>query len=433
MEIFRKDLITYICGYSEDQSVIERTSRLISKSERRDFDFSLPGAFKINIWKKCAGIKGKDLSFDGLIHLEQQPINCGFSKGFIWPISAVQSINNNILLKLDRIFVCKSIIKQICTNGITVPSIEKPDVCLVNCEFLRKTTPNSMKQFNKLRVNQICSALESLLSACNYKIVSKVDAKYVLKVGCSDANHLRKNQNDVPLKVGQVSDKNPKNLKDSCNISDLYALICDKMLSIARERNTKVSEYDLFRQTKTVASSEMQILLLSKNIDRPVTLPNFENNSDAASVPSDASFMLYNYARINQLLYSFQCQKEKYGNILPLEEVDFAYLREPEEWDIVFNTILSYQELMTSISTMQFDDVISYEKINKCLSQICGLLTKLTNAYSKYYRRVRVLREGPQSTSVIQTLNVRLYLLLTIKTVYDHAFNILIIHPIDQM
>lgn len=433
MELFHQDLITYICGNVEHQSDFERTSRLINKSEKSDFDFNFPGPSKINIWKKCASIDGKEPSFEGLINLNQEPSNVDFSKSFIWPISAVRSIDSNIFLKLDRTFVCNSIIKQICTQGIVVTSTkDQSKISLVNCEFLRKATPNSIGNLNKLRVSQVCLALQRLLSTCNYN-VSKDDAKYNFKVGLSDANHLKKNPNDFPLKVGQVVDKNPNKIKDIYNLTDLYDLIFDKMASIARERDAKCSEYELLWQTKIVASSEIQVLLLSKNIDRAVTLPNLEKQSDAASMPSDASFMLYNYARIVQLLKAFSCRKEKYGDILPIDEVEFTYLLEQEEWNIVFNALIPYQELIREISSLQFESAKSQENINKCLSQICLLLIKLSNVYSKYYRRVRVLREGPQSDSVIQVLNARLYLLMAIKTVYDHAFYILDIHPINAM
>ena len=47
--------------------------------------------------------------------------------------------------------------------------------------------------------------------------------------------------------------------------------------------------------------------------------------------------ILYNYARISQLLESFDGQSEKYGNIMPINQVDFSFLKEPEEWDILLN------------------------------------------------------------------------------------------------
>ena len=132
-------------------------------------------------------------------------------------------------------------------------------------------------------------------------------------------------------------------------------------------------------------------------------------------------------------MYSFTCQKQKYGDILPLEKVEFSYLREPEEWNIIFDVILPYRELITDISKIKFTEKHCCTHINKYLAQLCALLSKLSNTYSKYYRRVRLLREGPQGYSVIQTLNARLYLILAIKNVFDHGLGILGIQPVDYM
>jgi hypothetical protein len=431
MEIFKENLISYIAGGPQEESVVERTSRLINKSEKSDFDFTFPGASKKDTWEKCFGKEGKKCSFDGLFKIEQEPNDPGFSNSFIWPISEIQVNNDLVFLKLDRNYVFTSIIKEIYTDGIAVPKVEnKTNICLVNCELTRNSTQNTFSQLNQLRVNQICLALCRLLSSCNHSIVSKDSANSAIKLGCSDQNHLRETEQDIPLKVGQVSVKNVTNTQGYFNVIDLYFLMCNKMLEIASERESKGSQHDLLKRTKMIASSEMQMLLLSKNIDRPVNLPNLESGSNT---PSDASFILYNYARITQLVYSFKCQKQKYGEILPLKNVEFSYLREPEEWNIVFDVILPYQELITEISKIKFTEKQCSTNINKYLARLCALLTKLSNTYSKYYRRVRVLREGPQGHSVIQTLNARLYLILVIKNVFDHGLGILGVHPVDYM
>ena len=430
MDIFKENIISYIAGSSQEESVVKRASRLINKCENSDFDCTFPGTSKIEIWEKCFGKEGKESAFNGLLKIEQDPNDPGFSNSFIWPISEIQINNNHVFLKLDRNYVCTSIIKEIYTNGIVAPMVEnKTNICLVNCELARKETQNTFWQLNQLRVNQIYLALCRVLS-CNHGIVSKDCANYAIKLGCSDQTHLRKTEQDIPLKVGQVGVKNATNGQGYFNVIDLYELMCNKMLEIASERGTKGSQDELLKRTKMVASSEIQMLLLSKNIDRPVMLPNLESASDT---PSDASFILYNYARINQLVYSFKCQKQKYGEMLPLENVEFSYLREPEEWNIVFNVIVPYRQLITEISKIKFTEKQCSTKINKYLAQLCALLTKLANTYSKYYRRVRVLREGPQGHSVIQTLNARLYLMLVIKNVFDHGLGILGIHPVDYM
>ena len=182
MESFNRDLINYLLGDSQEHSVIEKASRLINKCEKCAFDLSFPSATKLDIWKMCAGKGRKEPSFNGLLEIEQEPHDCSFSKDFIWPISLVQIIDNNVFFKLDRSVACNSILKDVCSNGISVANggnISR--ICINNCELQRKKTNYCLRQLNQLRVNQICLALGRLLSACNHNVTRKENACYLLK------------------------------------------------------------------------------------------------------------------------------------------------------------------------------------------------------------------------------------------------------------
>ena len=133
------------------------------------------------------------------------------------------------------------------------------------------------------------------------------------------------------------------------------------------------------------------------------------------------------------MLQSFEAQNEKYGNILPIKEIDFSHLREPEEWEIVINVIVPYLDTIATLCDIQISDGSFADTLNKCLSHLCAHLSRLANIYSKYYRRVKVLKDGVQGVSAVQTLNARLYFIYTIKIVYDHAFKVLGIEPVKYM
>ena len=187
---------------------------------------------------------------------------------------------------------------------------------------------------------------------------------------------------------------------------------------------------DLRKQTQLIASAEIQMILFSRNMDRSILIKNYENDDNSAK---EGAFILYNYARINQLLESFEAQCSKYGNILPIEEIDFSYLKEPEEWEIIFNCIIPYLDTIATICDINFNEINSKETLNRCLSLICAHVSKLSNIYSKYYRRVKVLKEGLQGPSADQTLSAKLHLIRVIKLIYDHAFYILGIEPVKYM
>ena len=430
MDSFNRELSIYLLGSSE-KSIAQKASKLINKCESAEFDITFPSASKLDIWTKCTNKSKNEISYEGPLRIEEDLHGLVLSEHLSWPVSSIMCKNDKVFLKFDRNFVMNSLIVQIITQGIIAKNRAiSTSVCLVNTELERNTGKCSERQLGQLRTNQIVRSLERLLTFCNHKIEPIDKANHVLRIGCSDACHLRKHDDDIPLKVGQVKIKSNKNSKENYNLTEFYKSMCDKMLAIANERNFKSSEQDILKQTQIIAAAEIQMLLLSRNVDRSIILTNFEDNENAAK---DASFVLYNYARISQLLESFDGQSERYGNIMPINQVDFTFLKEPEEWDILLNCIVPYLDTLATLSDINLTESRSHETLNRCLSQLCSHLLKLSNTYSKYYRRVKLLKEGIHGVLAVQTLNSRLYLIHVIKSVYDHAFKILGIKPIKYM
>jgi len=384
--------------------------------------------------KKCIGKHENEVCFDGLMKVEQDSGYVTLSQYLTWPVTRILSKNDKVLLKLDRQCVIKSIVTQIHFKGIVSQKHDcAKTVSIVNSELVRNTGKCSSKQLTQLRTNQIFHALIRLLSVCDHDIVpknecSKNEANYVIKIGCSDVRHLKKHENDIPLKIGQVKIKSNESAKEYYNMTGIS--LCNKMLAIANERDCKGSMQDVRMQTKMIASAELQIMLFARNMDRSININNFEHDGYVAK---EGTFILYNYARMNQLLESFEVQRKNYGNMMAIEEVDFSFLKEPEEWDIIVNGVIPYIETIATISDIKFNEIDSNETLNRCLHRICAHVSKLSNIYSKYYRRVKVLKEGLQGTSADQTLSAKLYFIRAIKLVYDHAFYVLGIVPVKYM
>ena len=430
MESFNKQLAIYLVGTSQE-NIVKPASKLINKCQKSDFDITFPSASKIDLWRKCTNKKEPELSFEGLLKIEQDLDNHKLSDQFSWPIINILTKNDAVYLKLDRHFVIKSTVAQICSSGIIDEKCASSKaVCIVNSELQRSAGKTSSRQLNQLRANQIWQALTRLLAACNHNIVPQSETQHVIRIGCSDTRHLKQSENDIPLKVGQVKIKNNDKFKECYTLTEVYTVICDKMKAIANERDSRGSNYDIRKQSQIIAAAELQMLLLSRNIDRQIVLQNIEDEGELAT---EASFILYNYARINQLVQSFEAQKEKYGNLLSIEDTEFSHLTEPEEWDIIINVIIPYIDMITTLRDIQINETSFLETLNRCLTHLCAHISKLSNIYSKYYRRVKVLKEGIHGTSAIQTLNARMYFIYTIKIVYEHAFEILGIKPVKYM
>lgn len=184
------------------------------------------------------------------------------------------------------------------------------------------------------------------------------------------------------------------------------------------------------------ACAEIQFQLLSGNISQPVIVSSELNNSDAC-------FVLYNYARINLILETYRkvinhtltiqpsffflnFDSLRQGNRYPPipEDVDFSLLDEPEEKAIFFDYILQYPSMLKSVVEESCHGNIRLHKI-------VYFLTGLSKIYSRYYNRVRVLRDPIDH--LLPTIFARIGLLNVVKILMDHAFSLLDLVPNRKM
>jgi len=106
------------------------------------------------------------------------------------------------------------------------------------------------------------------------------------------------------------------------------------------------------------------------------------------------------------------------------EEIDFSLLREPEEWDIFFNFVLPFADVVRSTVD---EDTKSHFRTHK----ICQSAAAMANAFSRYYNRVRILREP--LAHLLPTTFARLAFLKCVRATFQQMFALLGIDPITKM
>ena len=121
-------------------------------------------------------------------------------------------------------------------------------------------------------------------------------------------------------------------------------------------------------------------------------------------------------------LYVFSFQSKEYP-ALP-DEIDFSLLQENEEWEIFFTCILPFTEIV--LSTVQ-EEAKEVFRLNK----ICALLIALSKTFSRYYNRVRILREP--LPHFLPTIFCRISFLKCIQITFEAGFALLDISPIRKM
>ncbi|KAI8116703.1 hypothetical protein FF38_09941 [Lucilia cuprina] len=139
-----------------------------------------------------------------------------------------------------------------------------------------------------------------------------------------------------------------------------------------------------------------------------------------------ASFILYNSARLETILRTFQerIEEGEYEPLPPIESIQWQLLIEEEEWQLVYAYLAGFPNL-----------------IDRCLEQlerglcsthlIIHFLHGLVAIFSVYYRRIRILTE--KRDHLMPYVYARIYLIKAVREVLNKTLALLDIEPVEFM
>jgi hypothetical protein len=133
-----------------------------------------------------------------------------------------------------------------------------------------------------------------------YRVSGDVDTdpEFRIHVGCADPQYLKfgTEKVDSVLKIGPVVDSKTKKKVFGRNLTDVYTELTDSFRCSAAERQTAgVRAGDV----RKLVAAELQFQLLSASPGQAISLSTAEKLSEA-------SFVLYNFARICQIIRTFE-------------------------------------------------------------------------------------------------------------------------------
>lgn len=180
----------------------------------------------------------------------------------------------------------------------------------------------------------------------------------------------------------------------------------------------------------TVASLKFEFLMT--NHRNMVKLDLSQGQEFGGGVDNRAgAFVMYNCARLSTLFKHFEDNVSKgvYPPLPDISHIDFSTLREEDEWELFYNYIFVYPDLIVE-TTEQFlpeNSIISKIQTHK----VCNFLIGLSRHLSSYYSRTHVL--GENRTHLLPTMYARLYLLKIIHGMMCHGLHQLGIVPLNQL
>jgi len=391
---FKRELAALLLGIDVD-SVNEKLVNLIRTCDNPSTgDFVLPSFDNSKVWGENQKRKS-----------ETDVINA--SSDFALKIEKIVINPKNTAVFLNR----KTTFQNFFSSDV-IMRIDNVNIKVINYEKLK---PNS-SSLSIVRCAAVTSVICHLLDRCSMLATGSA----TVGVSCSDKRHLLQQmstqpQQGQPLSCVAVNVGNVVTPSECPDILTLVALAREQLEVVETMRDGEGGNIP------QLAAAEVQYRLLSSTVSQPVVLD--------LQKQSAVSFILYNCARIKKILRVFEKNVKKgvYPPLPPPDQVDWEVLTEDEEWLLVHVYLLQYAPLLRSLSQSLLRDG------QLASHRLAQFLSGLSRCYSRYYSRVRVLRDGSPVARVLHVMAARIHLVKHTLAVIEDGLSILDINSVNRM
>jgi len=376
---FKKGLLNTMCkGWNESSlQLIRKHDKNLEKG-----DFSFPNLSNEKVWGKL------EVQTCDLLEISKSSPK----------IEKIQTVGAStvIFLKRENVFADFFLRNQNHSSNVeTKPSI-------VNFDTAK---PNSSK-LTSARADSFHLALSNLNLSQNVLYgISSTDVKSQIDKFPSDLVK-------VGVRVGAVLGKNEKK-EEEFDLSTYETKVYEAVKQLDEERcdeNEDIKDKEMRLDTLTTAT--IQFSFLGSNISNPVKIMTSNQNSN---------FVLYNSARIKKLINTFDLhvKNSDYPPLPSSDKIDFGSLTELEEWELVFNFLMPYCDILEECArTLSFHKLVNF-------------LLSLATTYSRYYNRVKTLKDP--LPHLVPVVHARVFLITEVNKVFDDGLRILNLEPLLKM
>lgn len=217
----------------------------------------------------------------------------------------------------------------------------------------------------------------------------------------------------IKVRVGPVLGKSGRK-EEKETIDQVEERVRENVGELDEERRDENEAVEMTQERlERLSKAFLNFAFLSSAISNPVKI-------DMQSQQSH--FVMYNKARLSRLLATFDEQVNR-GVYPPvptdLEQINFSLLIEPEEWELVWGHLIWVEE------------VISHCLKVLSLHKLVHLLYSLATTYSRYYNRVKMLKDP--LPSLVPLIHARVVLTRQINAVFARLLHIFGCKPLDTM
>ncbi|XP_057339899.1 DALR anticodon-binding domain-containing protein 3 [Microplitis mediator] len=221
--------------------------------------------------------------------------------------------------------------------------------------------------------------------------------------------------------------KNPRTNAKETELS--YSEYLEQKVQLIKEANDSRPVDDIGdQQLKVIAEAVITFEFMSVKPSHPCFIKVDSDADKAGTCNRGGTFVLYNLARITKILDKFQHEVNsgKYPELWDIDKVDLHLLNSEEEWNLIYNYIYDYPFILTRIVEIEAN---GHCKIHPQI--LCSFLLNISQKFSNYYRRYRILTDG--RSQLLKEMMRRIYLLKALQIIFNNALDILNVTSISRM
>ncbi|XP_066143132.1 DALR anticodon-binding domain-containing protein 3 [Euwallacea fornicatus] len=330
-------------------------------------------------------------------------------------VCCFKTIKNSAHLFLERPILFHEGIQKVLNSNSTYGQYHlfKRNIKLIiaNSAYLSKN--HNIMDLTTLRLLIIKETIERLLT-----LTTNCDSKDFIEVTISQNNNTKPTIVCGPV----LNELGIKDLEHKAIDFFNKRIVDMRLMAQHRYRVNMKSPCDWNELFSKLGIASVTIELLS---NKPHKSAKVDLN-DLSSANKGPSFIFYNCARLSILLKEFESKVDKgiYQELPKVHKIDFALLKQPEEWELLYVYILQFPHVIKSC-------IKGVEKGNVNPQHLITFLSSLSSVFSVYYRRVRILTEPRDH--MFNLIHARIYLLRGVQVVFHNALKLLNINPVKEM
>ncbi|XP_073829415.1 DALR anticodon-binding domain-containing protein 3 [Musca autumnalis] len=353
------------------------------------------------------------------------------AKSWTYPVANLNINHERCHLHLCRPAIIKLLMQQVLSDPL-YGHLRKNANCHVE---LRPLQEYGLKtdDLSFYRAKLMYETLQKLLCYSRWHIVGnetsqKIDENSILKLNILSVASKVGVENvvgdaNVNIKCGLVTDPSTKGKICQLPAQEYISLRSNDMCLMALHKyGVRVKQDARFcALMERLGTAAVTVDLLEVKHTSPVQIIRNGQGSTKG-----ASFLLYNSARLESLLRTFEerIERRSYEPTPEISDIDWNLLNEEEEWQLVFAYLAGFPDLI--------DRCLEQLERGMCATHlIIRFLHGLVAIFSVYYRRIRILTE--KRDQLMPYVYARIYLIRAVREILNKTLALLDIQPVEFM